>query len=62
MSTVESEEMDMEESSPPPDPHAGLRKELDVLVKDSQVFLFDKMYGQTCSKWLKSHIWFLHLL
>lgn len=36
MSTVESEDMDMEESAPP-DPHAGLRKELETLVKDSQV-------------------------
>lgn len=35
MSTPESEDMDMEESAPL-DPHAGLRKELEALVKDSQ--------------------------
>lgn len=35
MSGAESEDMDMEESAPP-DPHAGLRKELESLVKDSQ--------------------------
>ena len=33
---AESEDMDMEENAPP-DPHAGLRKELDALVTDSQV-------------------------
>ena len=37
MSNAESEDMDMEESIPP-DPHAGLRKQLEELVKDSQVF------------------------
>lgn len=35
MSNAESEDMDMEESIPP-DPHAGLRKQLEELVKDSQ--------------------------
>ena len=42
MSTAESEDMDMEESAPL-DPHAGLRKELEALVKDSQVLNNNKL-------------------
>ena len=37
LSTVDMEEMDTEES--PPDPHVALRKQLETLVKDSQVSL-----------------------
>lgn len=33
--TIDMEDMDTEESAP--DPHVALRKQLDVLVKDSQV-------------------------
>lgn len=36
LSTIDSEDMDMEESAPP-DPHAGLRQELESLAKESQV-------------------------
>ena len=43
MSIVESEDMDMEENAPP-DPHAGLRKELDALVTDSQVQFIKLLY------------------
>lgn len=35
LSTVDMEEMDTEESAPP-DPHVALRKQLEILVKDSQ--------------------------
>ncbi|CAH3015821.1 unnamed protein product [Porites evermanni] len=35
LSTIDSEDMDMEESAPP-DPHAGLRQELELLAKESQ--------------------------
>lgn len=38
MTTLDSDDMEMEESVPP-DPHAELRKQLEELVKDSQVFL-----------------------
>lgn len=38
MATLDSDEMELEESVPP-DPHAELRKQLEELVKDSQVFL-----------------------
>lgn len=37
MTTLDSDDMEMEESVPP-DPHAELRKQLEELVKDSQVF------------------------
>ena len=36
LSTIDSEDMDMEESAPP-DPRAGLRQELELLAKESQV-------------------------
>ena len=39
LSTIDSEDMDMEESAPP-DPHAGLRQELELLAKESQVWLY----------------------
>lgn len=41
------EDMDTEESAP--DPHVALRKQLDVLVKDSQV-LHSSIFNTVCLK------------
>ena len=51
LSTVDMEEMDTEESAHP-DPHVALRKQLEILVKDSQVLYFHYTYtvcGNGCT-------------